>query len=240
MISNDDDAASPEYGPLRSFGRRRARKLTPRQNDLLSAGLAALALDLDVPAPENLGKIFKGPIRQIWLEIGFGGGEHLLWQAEHNPDVGFIACEPFIDGVVKVIDRAEQRGLHNIRIHADDARDALAWLPDASVHRAFILFPDPWPKKRHIKRRLVQPSLLADLARVMPPGAELRLATDIPDYARGMLLAVRHSRAFSWQARTPADWRQRPQDWPATRYEQKAGREGRSCYFLTFRRNPVR
>ena len=221
--------------PLRSFGRRRARKLSPRQAALLDGGLRSFALDLAQPAPQPLTDLFANA-RDVWLEIGFGGGEHLLWQAGHNRDIGFIACEPFIDGVVKVIDRAEAAQLENIRLHADDVRDVLPWLPAASIARAFVLFPDPWPKKRHIKRRLVNAELLGQLARILRPGGELRLATDIPDYARAMLLAVRQEQSFRWFARQPEDWRQRPADWPETRYEQKAVREGRKRYFLRFER----
>ena len=195
-----------------------------------------MALDLSCPPPANLAQLFDRPVNACWLEIGFGGGEHLLWQAARYPDVGFIACEPFIDGVVKVVDGAVTSGLDNIRIHADDARDVLPWLREASIERAFILFPDPWPKVRHHKRRLVEPRFLAALARVMAPGAELRLATDIDDYARQMLLAAKPEGSFAWQARSPADWRERPADWPETRYEQKAIREGRKRYFLRFRR----
>jgi tRNA (guanine-N7-)-methyltransferase len=221
---------------LRSFGRRRARKLTDRQQALLDDELSGMALDVTTPPRGGLGSLFARPMKACWLEIGFGGGEHLLWQAAHNPDVGFIACEPFIDGVVKVVDGAVTGGLDNIRIHADDARDVLPWLPEASIERAFILFPDPWPKARHHKRRLVEPRLLAALARVMVPGGELRLATDIDDYARQMLLAAKREGSFAWQASRPADWRERPADWPETRYEQKAIRESRKRYFLRFRR----
>ena len=230
------EAAASQHHYLRSFGRRRARRLTDRQHALLEQGLRKMAIDVTAPPEHGLQALFAKPMRAFWLEIGFGGGEHLLWQAQHNPDVGFIACEPFIDGVVKVIDGAAERGLNNILVHPDDARDVLPWLPPGSISRAFVLFPDPWPKARHHKRRLIAPPFLDALARVMAPGAELRLATDIDDYARQMLLAARRQGDFAWQARTPADWRERPADWPATRYEQKAIREGRKRYFLSFRR----
>jgi tRNA (guanine-N7-)-methyltransferase len=235
MPPSKNDESRAEFGPLRSFGRRRSRKLSPRQSELLDDGLNRLALDITTPAPENLSQLFDQPVREVWLEIGFGGGEHLLWQARQNPDVGIIACEPFIDGVVKVLDGAKAGNLRNIRIYTDDVRDVLPWLPAASVSRAFVLFPDPWPKKRHIKRRLVGTELIGELARIMTPEAELRLATDIPDYARGMLWAVRQQKSFRWLAREPKDWRVRPSDWPPTRYEQKAIREGRSRYFFRFR-----
>ena len=137
--------------------------------------------------------------------------------------------------VVKVIDGSFAHGLENIRLHTDDVRDILHWIPTASIARIFILFPDPWPKKRHGKRRLVNPGLIRELARITQIGGELRLATDIPDYARAMLLAIRKEQSFRWLARQASDWRERTADWPETRYEQKAIREGRNRYFLRFR-----
>lgn len=232
----DESSVRQEHAPLRSFGRRRARKLSPRQNELLDSGLREMALDLSKSCPDNPAHLFGEDTKAVWLEIGFGGGEHLLWQARDNPDIGFLGCEPFIDGVVKVLDGASKAGLNNIRLHADDARDVLPWLPSASIARAFLLFPDPWPKKRHLKRRLVNAEMIGRLARLVAPDGELRLATDIPDYARGMLAAVRKEGSFRWLARQPSDWRIRPGDWPETKYERKALREGRKRYFLRFRR----
>lgn len=175
-------------------------------------------------------------VNETWLEIGFGGGEHLLWQATHNPDVTFIGCEPFEDGVVKVLAKIDEEKRENIRLHMGDARDVLRWLPAASISRAFILFPDPWPKKKHRKRRLVNVATLKALARVMESGAELRIGTDIGDYARTMLEAFREVPEFRWQADAPSDWRIRPADWPETRYEAKAAREGRARYYFRFAR----
>ena len=160
--------------------------------------------------------------REVWLEIGFGGAEHLLWQARHNPEVGLIGCEVFEDGVVKALTGVAEHALANVRLSTDDARDLLRWLPPASLGRVFVLFPDPWPKKRHVKRRLVTRAVLDLLARVMTPRAELRIATDIGDYARTILLAARRHPALAWQAEGPRDWRERPADWPQTRYEAKA------------------
>jgi tRNA (guanine-N7-)-methyltransferase len=188
------------------------------------------------PPPADLKRLFEPPVREVWLEIGFGGGEHLLWQARHNPEVGFIGAEPFEDGVVKVLAEIDDHQRTNLKIHADDARDLLRWLPPASLGRVFILFPDPWPKRRHLKRRLVNARLLASLARAMRSGAELRIATDIGDYARSILIAVQASPTFQWTARAPADWREQPADWPVTRYQEKARREGRRCYFLRVQR----
>ena len=226
-------AAQPD---LRSFGRRRARKLTARQQNLIDDLLPSIELDIAQTLPNDLGELFDPPTDRIWMEIGFGGGEHLIWQAQHNRNVGFIGCEPFIDGVAKVLDAVDAEQLRNVRLFAEDARLILRELPEASLDRVFVLFPDPWPKKRHHKRRLINPATLDLLARALKSGAELRLATDIADYAAGMIIAMHHHPAFAWMARGPADWRARPSDWPQTRYEQKALREGRRCYFLRFLR----
>jgi tRNA (guanine-N7-)-methyltransferase len=231
-MEQDGKPAAP--GELRSFGRRRGRKLSPRQEALIRELLPRVSLDLTRAAPEPLGELFEGTPSEVWLEIGFGGGEHLVWQAERNPGVGFIGCEPFLDGIVKVLTAIEARRLCNIRLYGDDARAVLRWLPDDSIARAFVLFPDPWPKERHRKRRLVSAATLGLLARVMCDGAELRIATDIGDYARTILLAARSRWEFQWLAAGPTDWRERPADWPATRYEQKAIREGRRSLYFRF------
>ena len=214
---------------LRSYGRRRGRKASDRQETLKRDLYPSVAVDLSRACVPDATK-------EVWLEIGFGGGEHLLWQAQHNPAVDVIGCEPFEDGVVKVLTAIEELALANISLHMGDARDVLRWLAPASVTRAFILFPDPWPKRKHRKRRLVNPQTLALLAGCMKPGGELRVGTDIGDYARTMLEAFRAQGAFRWQADGPQDWRVRPADWPQTRYEAKAGREGRRCYYFRFKR----
>ncbi len=228
--ADDDDDLRHE---LRSFGRRRGRVLSGRQKRLWDEVLPRVAIDLTVPAQLPLFALDRA---DVWLEIGFGGGEHLIWQAAHNPRVGIIGCEPFEDGVVKVLTAIEDQALGNICVHADDARDVLRWLPDASIARAFVLFPDPWPKRKHLKRRLVNAHLLQLLARVIRPGGELRLGTDIADYARTMLMAMQHVPAFRWTATGPDGWRVRPTDWPQTRYEDKAVREGRVSSYLLFAR----
>lgn len=234
----DDPADSLE---LRSFGRRTGRSMSARQAMLWDSVLPTCALDLSHQAPAYPAALFKtpslaSPVSEIWLEIGFGGGEHLVWQATHNTGVGIIGCEPFRDGVIKVLAAIEAQKLQNVRVHADDARDVLRWLPAGSIARAFVLFPDPWPKRKHQKRRLVNTTLLAALARVLRPGGHLRLGTDIADYARTMLMAAQNEPRLRWLAETADDWRVRPDDWPQTRYEAKAVREGRSSCYLIFQR----
>ncbi len=215
------------------YGRRQGHKLRDRQRHLMEELLPRLAVDIrsrtDV-LPAGAGR------RPLWLEIGFGGGEHLAWQAAHNPGVDFIGCEPFINGVAKLLSSIDECGLTNIRIHDDDARDVLDWLPDASVERVFLLYPDPWHKVRHHKRRFVSPENLDRLARVMTDDGTFRFSSDIPDNVRWTLAHVRRHGAFRWTANRPADWRDRPSDWPQTRYEVKALEAGRSPCYLTFRR----
>ncbi len=168
------------------------------------------------------------------LEIGFGGGEHLAAQARAHPQTGYVGCEPFVNGVGKLLDHLEADKITNVRVHMGDARDVLSRLPAASLESAFVLFPDPWPKARHHKRRFIQPQTLDALARVLKSGAELRLATDHADYASWALSHLMGDRRFRWTAERASDWRARPADWPATRYEEKALKAGRSCIYLRF------
>jgi tRNA (guanine-N7-)-methyltransferase len=232
MSDEPDIAKGRAQFDLRSFGRRHGRKLSPRQEALLADFLPRVRVDLSrafarLSDPD-------GPTRPLWLEIGFGGAEHLLWQAERNPGVALIGCEPFEEGVVKALAGIEERGLANVCLHPDDARPLLRWLPPASLDRCFVLFPDPWPKKRHVKRRLVNAATLALVARALKPGAELRIGTDIGDYARTILIAAAATPELRWTASCASDWRDRPADWPQTRYEAKAIREGRRRYFFRF------
>jgi tRNA (guanine-N7-)-methyltransferase len=219
--------ASKDEHELRSYGRRRGRKPSERQAALLRDVLPRIAFDA--------ARAQQGAAA-TWLEIGFGGGEHLLWQARGHPEVQLIGCEPYEDGVIKVVDAVQSDGLKNVGIHMGDARDVLRGLAPSSLDRAFILFPDPWPKRKHRKRRLVNSSLLDLLAIAARPGAELRIATDIGDYVCTMLEAFAREPRFVWQAESPADWRIRPSDWPATRYEAKAAAGGRRCYYFRFLR----
>lgn len=223
-----------ETRPLRSYGRRKGKPLSARKERLIGALLPLLRLDLKNPPPARLTDLFDVPVKEVWLEIGFGSGEHLLWQAEHYKDVGFIGCEPFINGVASLLGAVEDRDIKTIRIHDGDAREVLAWLPVRSVGRIFLLFPDPWPKKRQLKRRLLSPGTIRELARVLRPGGELRFASDDSDYAAQVLWLTQQSGAFAWTAERANDWRERGADWPETRYERKAFMEGRSAYYLRF------
>ena len=218
------------------YGRKRGRKLRPGQQALLERMLPLLRLEL--PAHLDPAYLFSPAKRGLWLEIGFGGGEHLAWQAETHPDIGFIGCEPFVNGLVSLFAQIRDRTLSNIRVFDDDARLLLAALPAASLGRVFILFPDPWPKKRYHKRRLVSPATLGLLAFAMQDGAELRFASDDASYLRWTLAHVLGHGGFEWLAEGPGDWRRRPADWPQTRYEEKAEKAGRRCSFLRFRRRP--
>lgn len=210
--------------------------MSPRQKSLWLDVLPRVALASDATGLQRPAELFSPPASEVWLEIGFGGGEHLLWQAAHHPHIGLIGCEPFEDGVVKVLSALDTEQLTNIRVLADDGRPLLRLLPEASIDRAFILFPDPWPKKRHQKRRLVASATVTALARIMRPDSELRIGTDIGEYACAILRAVLGHGGFTWVATGPEDWRKRDADWPPTRYEAKAIREGRRCYYFRFRR----
>ena len=173
---------------------------------------------------------------ETWLEVGFGGGEHLAWQAAQNPRVGVIGAEPFINGVAKLLVHVDEQGLENVRIHFGDARPLMEALPDASLSRIFVLHPDPWPKKRHYKRRMISPWFFEESARLLKSGGELRVASDIEDYVRWTLMHAQNAKDFEWTAMRADDWRVRPDDWPQTRYEAKSLREGRTPAYLVFRR----
>lgn len=227
--------------PHRNFyGRRKGKTLKQSQEAYLAEDLAALspgAVDWDSNPerrPLDLGARFGA--KPVWLEIGFGGGEHMVHQAAQNPGVGIIGAEPYINGVAMLLGKIRRAGVDNLAVHPGDARDLFDVLPEASIDRAFLLYPDPWPKARHHRRRFVTPEHLAPLARVLKPGAIFRVATDIEDYVRQTLEEVpRHG--FAWLAEGPADWRAPWDDWLSTRYEQKALREGRTPHYLTFRRD---
>jgi tRNA (guanine-N7-)-methyltransferase len=235
-------AGTPEGAPWRNFyGRRHGKTLRRGQKHLLENRLAALA-PAGVSRAENPERDPIDPsalfpkAREVWLEIGFGGGEHMLHLAAANPDIGIIGCEALINGVAMLLSGIERAGVTNLAIHPGDARDLMDVLPGGSVAQVFLLYPDPWPKTRHHKRRFINPENLDQLARIMAPGAILRLATDIADYVRHSLELLGRDERFVWLARRPADWRESWPGWPGTRYETKALREGRTPHYLSFRR----
>ncbi len=179
-----------------------------------------------------MASLFTPPVMDVWLEIGFGGGEHLAALAAEHRGIGFIGCEPYVNGIANFLVLVERLGLGNVRIFDDDARLILDRLPEASIGRAALLFPDPWPKKRHANRRFICRETLDALARSLRNGAELRIATDQPLLVRWTLAAVIAHPAFRWAPQGPEDWRCRPSDWPSTRYEQKAMACGTRCTYL--------
>lgn len=228
----------PSGAPWRNFyGRHKGKTLRPEQLRRLEEDLPACIVhgvdwnenpNRDPIDPELL---FEG--KPVWLEIGFGSGEHMVYQARANPGVGIIGCEPYVNGVAVAL--GKMRAVDNIRLHPGDARDLFDVLPAECLDKAFLLYPDPWPKSRHHRRRFVTQEHLEPLHRALKPGAEFRVATDIPDYVRQTMLEV-PAAGFEWLAEGPDDWRNSWADWLSTRYEQKALREGRVPHYMTFRR----
>jgi tRNA (guanine-N7-)-methyltransferase len=207
------------------FGRRKGHPLKPRQAALFDTLLPRLALDLSTPSPADLRRLFAPAVDELRLEIGFGGAEHLITAAKASPHVGFIGT-----------DAIDQNALTNIRLYFGDASELLDWLPDSVISRIDLLYPDPWPKRRHWKRRFIQDDSLKRLARILRKGGELRFATDIPDYMAYVLARALRSPDFSWTAESAGDWRKPWPDFSGTRYEAKAKREGRIPAYFIFRR----
>jgi tRNA (guanine-N7-)-methyltransferase len=217
------------------FGRRKGHRLKPQQAVLLDTLLPRLALDLGTRAPP-LTSLFEGAVSEVRLEIGFGGGEHLIAGAERNPHSGFIGVEPFVNGMAKALSLIDERKLANIRLYHGDATDLIAALPAGSLSRVDLIYPDPWPKRRHWKRRFVQDRSVAALARIVRPGGEFRFASDIPDYVSWTLARLQRSPDFVWTAEQADDWRKPWPGFTSTRYEAKAKRESRVPCYLIFRR----
>ncbi len=225
-----------------TYGRRQGRPLRAGRKALLDEALPQLEIALpEGEAPVLPAQLFDPLPERLFLEIGFGGGEHLAWQAAHHPEAGFIGAEYFITGVATLLGHLQEARQQSgatapLRLYIGDVRDLLERLPDAVFDRIFILFPDPWPKRRHHKRRLIQWETLDLLARVLKDGGELRFATDDPGYLSWALQRFSDHPAFAWQVAGPADWRRRDDDWPATRYEEKALKAGRRPAYLRFLR----
>lgn len=226
----------PPREPRAFFGRRKGHKLRPSQARLFETLLPRLALDASRPAPSELRTLFAADVSDVELEIGFGGGESMLARAIGQPGTGFIGVEPFVNGMAKALAGIESNQLRNVRLHFDDAIQLIAWLPDRSLARIELIHPDPWPKRRHWKRRFVQNETVAQLGRILRHGGEFRFVTDIADYAAWTLRRFVQSNVFEWTAQCAGDWR-RP--WPGftqTRYHAKAGRDHRASCFLVFRK----
>jgi tRNA (guanine-N7-)-methyltransferase len=218
------------------FGRRKGHKLRNKQAELIDTLLPRLAIDVTSPAPAELATLFPLPVRELALEIGFGGGENLIAQAGARQATGFLGVEPFVNGMAKALAAIEATGLRNIRLHFDDATSLIAWLPAAALTRIELIHPDPWPKRRHWKRRFVQGATIAQFARILRRGGDVRFVTDVADYAAWTLRHFIQSADFEWTAQRAADWRNAWPDFAGTRYHAKAAREQRPSCFLIFRR----
>lgn len=237
MSANDPAPSTPRHAGHGSFfGRRKGHRLRSHQAGLIETLLPRLALDIGSPGPSDLGAIFDPPARAVRLEIGFGGGEHLAAEARAHPGTGFIGCEPYVNGMAKILAQIEAGELVNIRLFAGDAAELLAWAPPASLARIDLIHPDPWPKRRHWKRRFVQDATVAAMARVLKPGGEFRFVCDIDDYCAWTLAHLVRSPDFAWTAERADDWRLPWPDYTMTRYGRKAEREGRKAAYLIFRR----
>ncbi len=226
-------SGAPDQRQGAFFGRRKGHALRPRQAELLATLLPRLALDLTRPAPADLRMLFPAA-SEVRLESGFGGGEHLIAEAERQPGTGFIGVEPFVNGMAKALAAIAERGLTNIRLHHGDTTELLAWLPEAGLARFDLLYPDPWHKRRHWKRRFVQDESLARIARLLRPGGEFRFASDISGYVTWTLARALRQAELHWTAETADDWRRPWPEFRGTRYEAKARREGRTPCYLTF------
>jgi len=218
------------------FGRRKGKGLRSGQAEALATTLADLRIDVGVPPPSDLRSLFPVPVEAVALEIGFGGGEHLIHRALTEPSVGRIGVEPFVNGMAKASRAIAAEGIRNVRLFDRDAAELLDWLPERSLVLADLLYPDPWPKRRHWKRRFVNARNLDRLARVLVPGGLFRFASDIDSYVAWTLAHADAHPAFRWTARSADDWREPFPGWPGTRYEKKALREGRRGTYLTFER----
>jgi tRNA (guanine-N7-)-methyltransferase len=231
---SDDGATARPHGSF--FGRRKGHKLRSHQADLIEHLLPRLSLDIGKPCPRDLADLFDPPPDEIRLEIGFGGGEHLIAEARAFPNVAFIGCEPYVNGMAKILTQIEAHDIGNIRLFAGDAAELLAWAPQHSLARVDLIHPDPWPKRRHWKRRFVQDATIAAMARVLKPGGEFRFVSDIADYCGWTLAHLARSSDFFWTAERASDWRLPWADYTMTRYGRKAEREGRDATYLRFRK----
>ncbi|ABE37476.1 tRNA (guanine-N(7)-)-methyltransferase [Rhodopseudomonas palustris BisB5] len=218
------------------FGRRKGHKLRAHQADLVDNLLPHLALDIELPAPDALAELFDAPVEAVRLEIGFGGGEHLIAEALAHPEIGFIGAEPYVNGMAKILARIEDQNIRNVRLFAGDAAELMAWLPARALKRIDLIHPDPWPKRRHWKRRFVQDSMIGAMARALIDGGEFRFVSDIDSYNAWTLAHLLRAPEFDWTAERADDWRKPWSGYTMTRYGRKAEREGRRASYLRFRR----
>jgi tRNA (guanine-N7-)-methyltransferase len=235
QLRSHDDGGGP-HGRGAFFGRRKGHKLRAHQADLIAHLLPRLALDVSEPARTDVAGLFDPPARAVRLEIGFGGGEHLAAEARMQPETGFIGCEPYVNGMAKILAQIETHDIRNVRLLAGDAAELLAWLPARALARIDLIHPDPWPKRRHWKRRFVQDATIAAMARVLQSGGEFRFVSDIDDYCAWTLAHLARARDFVWTAECATDWREPWDGYTMTRYGRKAEREGRRATYLRFRR----
>lgn len=244
MNARNDDSENREThasdatieGQRAFFGRRKGHKLRAHQADLVAHLLPRLAIDITGPPCTDLARLFDEPVENVRLEIGFGGGEHLIAEARAFPDTGFIGCEPYVNGMAKILTLIEAGEINNIRLFAGDAAELLAWVPAKSLARIDLIHPDPWPKRRHWKRRFVQNSTIAAMARVLARAGEFRFVSDISDYCAWTLSHFMRTSDFLWTAERATDWREPWADYTMTRYGRKAEREGRNAAYLIFKK----
>ena len=232
--TQDDGIGQQSHGLF--FGRRNGHKLRAHQADLIAHLLPHLSLDPANPAPEDVADLFAPGVQDVRLEIGFGGGEHLAAEAQSFSATGFIGCEPYVNGMAKILSQIEAHNIGNIRLFAGDAAELLAWLSPGSLSRIDLIHPDPWPKRRHWKRRLVQDATIRQFARILRRGGEFHFATDVADYAAWTLQRFMRCADFEWTAQRADDWRKPWPDFTGTRYQAKAARAERAQCFLIFRR----
>jgi len=237
MMSDDNHSTrAHDAGQGSFFGRRKGHRLRDHQADLMTSLLPQLTLDIAAPSPERAELLFGPPINSVRIEIGFGGGEHLLAEADAYPAIGFMGCEPYINGMAKILAQLESKPRPNVKLFAGDAAELLAWLPRASLGRIDLIHPDPWPKRRHWKRRFVQDKTIAAMARTLGDNGEFRFVSDIDDYAAWTLMHFQHAEEFAWTAASADDWRKPWAGYTMTRYGLKAMREGRKATYLIFKR----
>jgi len=229
--AGDDGARQGSF-----FGRRKGHKLRAHQADLIENLLPHLALDIAGEVPADIRGLLDAKPGELRLEIGFGGGEHLVAEAQSFADTGFIGCEPYVNGMAKILAQIEAHNIGNIRLFAGDAAELLAWLPPRSLSRIDLIHPDPWPKRRHWKRRFVQDPNVRAMARVLKPSGEFRFVSDIDDYCAWTLAHLMRSPDFRWMAERADDWRKPWDGYTMTRYGRKAAREGRVTSYLRFQR----